>query len=435
MVLAVPPDHIEELMNLFASEDVEATVIGEFTGDRRLKLFYQGNLVADLDMEFLHQGRPQLELEAVWEQPRYVEPDFTQPLDLNEALLKILSSWNVCSKEWVIRQYDHEVQGGSVLKPLVGKNEDGPSDAAIIRPVLDSEMGVIVANGINPKYGDIDPYWMAASAIDEALRQIIAVGGSLRRVALLDNFSWGSVSQPDMVGALVRAAQACYDMALAYETPFISGKDSLNNVFEFEGKTISIPHTLLISAISVMDDVNRAVSMDFKKAGDLIYLVGTTQGELGGSEYFRTRGFIGNNVPKVNPRRAKELMDRLSMTTERGLVRACHDCSEGGIGVAIAEMAFAGGLGATIGLKAVPLGEPIDRDDFILFSESNTRFLVEVAPESREEFERVMNGVSFAAIGQVTDTETLEIYGVKGKKVINVSLGELKEAWQRPIRW
>ena len=435
MILAVSPDCIEELMNLFASEDVEATTIGEFASNRRLQLFYHGNLVADLDMEFLHNGLPQVEREAVWEQPRYAEPDFAEPLDSGEALLKILGSWNVCSKEWVIRQYDHEVQGGSVLKSLVGKNSDGPGDAAIIRPVLDSEMGVIVANGINPKYGDIDPYWMAASAIDEALRQIIAVGGNLHKVALLDNFSWGNTSQPDMLGALVRAAQACYDMALVYETPFISGKDSLNNEFEFEGKTISIPHTLLISAISVVDDVSRAVSMDFKKAGDLIYIVGTTQCELGGSEYFITHGLIGNSVPKVDPQRSKELMDSLSVATERGLIRACHDCSEGGIGVAIAEMAFAGGLGTTIQLKAVPLGEPIDRDDFILFSESNSRFLVEVAPESKDEFERIMSGTSFAAIGQVMDSEMLEIYGVKGGKIVAVSIGELKEVWQRPLRW
>ncbi len=435
MVLAVPPHSVDELIKLFASEGVEATVIGEFTDNRSLRLFYHQNLVCDLDMEFLHQGRPQVERQAEWEKPQHIEPDFASPSDLSQALLQILGSWNVCSKEWVIRQYDHEVQGGSVLKPLVGKDNDGPGDAAIIRPILDSEMGVIVSNGINPRYGEIDPYWMAASAIDEALRQIIAVGGNLRQVALLDNFSWGNTNRPDMLGALVRAAQACYDMAIIYGTPFISGKDSLNNEFEFEGKTISIPHTLLISAISVMEDVNRAVSMDFKKAGDLVYLVGTTLNELGGSEYFRIHGFIGNNVPKVNPQRGKELMDRLSAATEQGLVRACHDCSEGGIGVAIAEMAFAGGLGAIIYLKSVPLGEPIDRSDFILFSESNSRFLVEVAPENKDRFEEVMTDTSLAAIGQVTDSEVLEIYGVDGRKVATASLSELKEAWQKPIRW
>jgi len=435
MMLAVPPGCIKELLKLLASEDVEDAVIGEFTSDRRLQLFYQGNLVCDLDMEFLHKGRPQVNREAIWECPQYAEPDFPCPPDLGEALLQILGSWNVCSKEWVIRQYDHEVQGGSVLKPLVGKDNDGPGDAAIIRPVLDSEMGVIISNGINPKYGEIDPYWMAASAIDEALRQIIAVGGSLHKVALLDNFCWGNTDRPEMLGALVRAAQACYDMAIVYETPFISGKDSLNNEFEYEGKTISIPHTLLISAISVIEDVSQAKSMDFKKAGDLVYIVGMTYKELGGSEYFRTRGFIGNNVPKVNPQRGKELMDSLSAATEKGLVRACHDCSEGGIGVAVAEMSFAGGLGAIIYLKSVPLGEPIDRDDFILFSESNSRFLVEVAPENQREFEEIMSSTSFAIIGQVTDSELLEIYGVNGRKVIVASVGLLKEAWQRPLRW
>ena len=435
MVLAVPPEHIDELLHFFASEDVEAVVIGEFTSDRRLKLFYQGNLVCNIDMEFLHNGRPQVKREAVWTQPLHIEPDFSCPRDLGEALLTILGSWNVCSKEWVIRQYDHEVQGASVLKPLVGKDNDGPGDAAIIRLTLDSDMGVIVANGINPRYGEIDPYWMAASAIDEALRQIIAVGGNLSKVALLDNFSWGNVQQPDILGALVRAAQACYDMATIYQTPFISGKDSLYNEFEHEGEVISIPHTLLISAISVMEDVNRAISMDFKGAGDLIYIVGTTHNELGGSEYFKLHGFTGNSVPKVNPHQGKELMDRLSMATERGLVRACHDCSEGGIGVAVAEMAFAGGLGATVYLKSVPVGEPIDRDDLILFSESNSRFLVEVAPENKGEFEEGMKGISFAAIGQVTNSEVLEIYGLDGRRIVLKSLSQLKEAWQKPIRW
>jgi phosphoribosylformylglycinamidine synthase II len=435
MLLAVPPECIEELMTLFASEDVDAAVIGEFTDDRKLRLFYEGNLVCDLDMEFLHGGLPQMVSEAVWEPPRHAKPDFACPQDLGKALLQILGSWNTCSKEWVIRQYDHEVQGGSVLKPLVGKDNDGPGDAAIIRPLLDSRKGAVISNGINPGYGDIDPYWMAASAIDEALRQIIAVGGSLERVALLDNFCWGDTRRPEMLGALVRAAQACYDMAVAYGTPFISGKDSLNNEFESDGEIISIPHTLLISAIGVMEDVSRAVSMDFKQAGNLIYIVGETCNELGGSEYFRARGFIGNAVPRVNPQRAKELMARLSVAMNKGLVEACHDCSEGGIGVALAEMAFAGGLGATVRLKAVPLGEPVDRDDYILFSESNSRFLVEVAPESKDEFEKTMGGVDLAEVGRVNDLGVLEVSGLGGGRVLAESISDLKEAWQKPLRW
>jgi len=435
MILAVPPEKADELLQLFAGEDVEATAIGEFTDDRRLRLFYEGEPVCDLEMEFLHGGIPQLQREAVWEPPRHPEPDFAEPSDLNKSLLAILSSWNVCSKEWVIRQYDHEVQGGSVLKPLVGKNNDGPGDAAIIQPILSSPKGVIIANGINPGYADIDPYWMAASAIDEAVRQIIAVGGDLNRVALLDNFCWGSASRPEMLGALMRTAQACYDVSIVYETPFISGKDSLNNEFEYEGKTISIPHTLLVSAIGIMDDVRRAISMDFKQAGDLIYIVGSTRCELGGSEYLKAKGFIGNSVPKVDPPKSKRSMESLSTATGKGLVRACHDCSEGGIGVAVAEMAFAGGLGASINLKGVPLGEPIDRDDFILFSESNSRFIVEVAADKKESFKKAMAGTSFALIGQVSDEPRLEVRGRKGNSVVSVSISELKEAWQKPLRW
>lgn len=435
MIIAVPPEHVDEIMKLFASEDVAASIIGEFSHDKHLRLFYQEKPVADLEMDFLHEGRPQWQLKAVWEPAKNPEPEFRQPRDLGRSLKNILATWNVCSKESVIRQYDHEVQGGSVLKSMVGVNNDGPGDAAIVRPVLSSDKGVVVSNGINPKYGLIDPYWMAASAIDEALRQIIAVGGSLQRVALLDNFCWGDTRRPEMLGALVRAAQACYDMAVVYGTPFISGKDSLYNEFEYEGKLISIPHTLLISAMGIMDDVNRAISMDFKQAGDSIYVVGITKNELGGSAYFDIHGAAGNSVPTVDPVKAKELMDRLSQAIEKGLVKACHDCSEGGIGVAVAEMAFAGGSGAEVNMKPVPLADKITRDDFILFSESNSRFIVEVAPEHKAEFEQTMSGVVVAEIGIVTGSENLEIYGLRGRRIVNETIGDLKEAWQKPLRW
>jgi phosphoribosylformylglycinamidine synthase II len=435
MLLAVPPDKLERLLKLFSDEDVEATVIGEFTDDKRLKLYYQGTKVADLDMDFVHNGLPQLERQAAWELPSHPEPDFPSPADLEDDLKRILAAWNVCSKEWVIRQYDHEVQGGSVLKPLVGAANDGPGDAAVLQPLPDSQKGLIISNGINPKYGDIDTYWMAASAIDEALRQVIAVGGSLEEVALLDNFCWGNPDKPDRLGGLVRAAQACYDMAVVYGTPFISGKDSLNNEYETGKESICIPPTLLISAMAVVDDAAKAVSMDCKQGGNLVYIIGDTYNEMGGSHYFALRGFIGNSVPKVHPERGKKLMGALSGAIDEGLVKACHDLSEGGIGVAAAEMAFAGGLGMEIDLKKVPLGEAVDRDDYILFSESNTRFLAEVAPEDKARFEQMMSGTAFAEIGEVTDTTKLEVYGRSGKKLLDASINELKEAWQQPIRW
>jgi len=435
MLLAVPPESVKELISLFASEDVEATVIGQFTSDKRLKLLYQDNPVCDLEMEFLHHGLPQSERQATWQPPNHPEPELPEPADLSETLKKILGSWNVCSKEWVIRQYDHEVQGGSVLKPLLGINNDGPGDAAIVRPLLGSDMGVIISNGINPKYGDIDPYWMAASAVDEALRQIIAVGGNLKRVALLDNFSWGNPEKPDRLGGLVRAAQGCADIALAYGAPFISGKDSLYNEYQTGKESICIPPTLLISAMAVMADVSKVVSMDCKQAGNLIYTVGATYDELGGSHYYDIHGATGSKVPRVNPEKGKKLMDNLSAAMEKGLVKACHDLSEGGIGVAAAEMAFAGGLGITLHLGKVPLGEDITRSDSILFSESNTRFLVEVAPEDKESFEQAMKGIDSAAVGEVTKNERLEIYGVGGKKVVSAPATELKGAWQQPLGW
>jgi len=435
MLLAVPPESVKELTSLFASEDVEATVIGQFTSDRRLKLLYEDNPVCDLDMEFLHHGLPQSERKAVWQPAQHPEPELPEPADLSEDLKRILGSWNVCSKEWVIRQYDHEVQGGSVLKPLLGINNDGPGDAAIVRPLLDSDMGVIIACGINPKYGDIDPYWMAASAVDEALRQIIAVGGNLKRVALLDNFSWGNPEKPDRLGGLVRAAQGCADIALTYGAPFISGKDSLYNEYQTGKESICIPPTLLISAMAVMADVSKAVSMDSKQAGNLIYTVGATYDELGGSHYYDIHGATGSKVPRVNPEKGKKLMDNLSAAMEKGLVKACHDLSEGGIGVAAAEMAFAGGLGITLHLGKVPLGEDITRNDNIIFSESNTRFLVEVAPKDKEGFEQAMKGIDLAAVGEVTKNGRLEIYGINGKKVVSAPIAELKGAWQKSLGW
>lgn len=436
MVLAVPPNKADELLKVFADEDVEATIIGEFSNDAKLRLFYDGATVAEMDMEFVHDGLPNIKKQAEWRRPIHEEPSFEDPSDLTPYLKSILASPNVASKEWVIRQYDHEVQGGSVLKPLQGIDNDGPGDACIIRPILGSKMGVIISNGINPKYSDIDTYWMAASAIDEALRNAISVGGSLEKMAILDNFSWGNPDKPDRLGSLVRAVKACYNIALAYGTPFISGKDSLNNEYRDSstGETLSIPPTLLISAISVIPDIDKAVSMDLKSPGDLIYIVGKTYNELGGSHYYYIRGYIGNNVPKVNPAQGKNLMNKLSKAISEGLVKACHDCSEGGIGVASAEMAFAGGYGMRINLGNVPK-ENIDRNDTILFSESNTRFIVEVSKESQAEFEKIMDGVTIAVIGEVTQEKVFNVYGQNGDLVVSADIADLKSVWQKTFRW
>jgi phosphoribosylformylglycinamidine synthase II len=242
MVVAVKPENLEAITKIFDSENVESTVVGKFTNDKKLKLRYNGRQVGELDMDFLHDGVPKYSRKAVWAAPKLNEPNLPEKDSYDDELLQILSSYNVASKEWVIRQYDHEVQGGSVVKPLTGVANDGPSDAAVIQPKLDSSRGLAISCGMNPLYGDIDPYWMALAGIEEAIRNLICVGGRLDRVALLDNFCWGDCTRPETFGSLARAAQACYDGAMAFGTPFVSGKDSLNNECECEdGTRISIP--------------------------------------------------------------------------------------------------------------------------------------------------------------------------------------------------
>ena len=431
MVLAVPPARFAELAALFASEDVEITAIGTYTGDKRLHLYYQGNEVADLDMEFLHNGVPRIERLATWKPPALEEPALDLKDDYTDDLLAILSTPTVGSKEWVIRQYDHEVQGGSVVKPLVGLGNDGPSDAAILTPVRGSSKGIVLSCGINPRYSDIDPYHMAANAIDEALRQVIAVGGSLERTAILDNFCWGNTDKPDRLGGLVRAAKACYDIARVYETPFISGKDSLNNEFQAGGATVVIPGTLLVSALSVIDNVAQAVTMDLKKQGNLLYVVGTTRDELGGSQFYAIHGSIGRNVPVVDPFSAKACFQALSAAMAQGLVRSCHDISDGGLAVAVAEMAFAGCLGVEIALDAVPSRGRL-QPQALLFSESPSRFVAEVDPQKSAEFEKAMRGLPVACVGTVTGG-ALVTMALDGKPLVSCDIERLRAAWKSPL--
>jgi phosphoribosylformylglycinamidine synthase len=331
-----------------------------------------------------------------------------------------------------VRQYDHEVQGGSVLKPLQGPNE-GPGDACVTRPVLGSKKGIALGCGINPDFGKIDPYWMAASAIDEALRQVTAVGAGISKCAILDNFCWGNTNKPDRLGGLVRASYACYDIAVAYGVPFISGKDSLNNEFSTGSKTISIPPTLLISAIAVMEDVTKAVSMDAKRPGNAVYLVGLTHDELGGSQYYKMRGYTGNDVPRVDPVYGKKLMNALGAAMAKGLVASCHDCSDGGLAVTLAEMAFAGGLGMDIALDAatMPAGQAALPSDRLLFSESNTRFAVEVRDEKR--FVLAMKGVPVWRVGVVRKDGLFTVKGIGGRQVIRTDIARLRSAWRKPF--
>ena len=435
MVMSVPQNKLKRLLEICLGEHVESAVIGEFSGSGRLEIFYDGCQVCDLDMAFLHDGVPNITKEAVYKAPKVMPEKFDCPKDLTASLKKVLSHYNVSSKESIVRRYDHEVQGSSVVKPFVGAAFDGPSDAAVLRPRLGSNKGIAVSNGINVRFGMIDPYWMAASCIDEAIRQIISVGGNLKQIALLDNFCWGNPDKPDRLGGLVRAAEGCYKAAVAFGAPFISGKDSLYNEYTEGGQSIAIPGTILISAIGIIDDVNRCVTMDLKKAGNLIYVVGQTYDELGGSIYADVQGVLGSHVPQVNFSRAVESFNQLASAISNGLVASVHDCSEGGIGVAATEMAFSGGLGISVDLSAVLYQGKRQRDDVVLFSESNSRFLVEVDPKNQKKFETVMRKTPCAVFGQVESSQEIIIKGLKGNICAHADTHVLKELWKKPLAY
>jgi phosphoribosylformylglycinamidine synthase len=431
MVLAVPPKHLPELVALCQAEGVEATDLGEFVDSGRLTLKYQGEVVGDLAMSFLHDGRPAVVRKATFAKVEEKSLALPESADFTADLLAILGTWDVCSKEWIVRQYDHEVQARTVVKPLVGDQDDGPGDASVVLPVVGSDRGLAISCGINPRYGLIDPYAMAGCVIDEAVRNCVAVGADPDRIAILDNFCWGNTERPETLGSLVRAAEGCHDVALAYGTPFISGKDSLYNEYIHEGQSLAIPPTLLISAIGQVPDVRTCVTMDLKEPGNLLLLVGSTRDELGGSHWAMVRGLEGGAVPRVNLADAPLIFRALHRAIAGGLVRSCHDLSEGGLAVALAEMALAGGHGAEILFAQDPL--PL-HPAVLLFSESPTRFVLEVRPTSVNAVFGVFDGLAIDLIGAVSDTQSLSIRH-KDATLIDAPLSSLKEAWQAPLRW
>jgi phosphoribosylformylglycinamidine synthase II len=465
MIIAVPPQHIDELLEICAIEEVEASILGTFTGDKRLVLTYNDTIVADMDMEFLHDGLPGKTLDAVWVNRSAAGPLSsritpastrteqapTQELlhsSYTPTLLALLRHPDIASKEDVVRRYDHEVQGATVIKPIVGRSGNGPGDAAVLQPIIEGESnskaGVVLSNGINPLYGKIDPYHMAVNAVDEALRNLTAVGGDVDHAAILDNFCWGNPTDPEQMGMLVRAVKGCYDAAVGFKTPFISGKDSLNNEYRTGGRRLPVIPTLLISAVGVIDDVTPTVDMPLKTPGNLLYLIGATRNELAGSHYAEVidpdsfaQLFPRTNVPRVDIPRALTTMRALGSAIRQGLVRSCHDLSEGGLAVALAEMALAGLHGASLNLARVGLKDVHGLHGAALvvtrlFSETASRFLVEVTPEQLGAFERYMREHGVAEVfrvGQVTNTSRVSIQS-SGDEFIDVDIDELQAAWK-----
>ncbi len=463
MVLAVPPDAWTRVQAICAGQDVEAACIGEFHATGRLLLYYEEEVVGRLSVDFLHDGISQRHLQAEWTAPpQLAPPTALPPSDLTQTLLTLLSHPNIRSKEDVIRRYDHEVQGGTAVKPLVGADNHGPGDAAVIVPLeivrrnpspqpppctqgggektdatldithaQETTRAIALSVGICPAYGEIDPYAMAWAAVDEALRNLVAVGADPDQVAILDNFCWGNPNLPDRLGALVRCAQGCHDAALAYGVPFISGKDSLNNEYaDGSGQRHAIPGTLLISGLGIVPDANKTVTMDLKQPGNRLYVVGETRAEMGGSHFHLVHGLQGGTVPQPNPG-AIETMRRLHRAIRGGLVQSCHDVSEGGVAIALAEMCIAGRLGARIELQRLAETRRVNDPAVLLFSESLSRFIVEVSADNEDQFLQTVGIAACQRIGEVLEDAVLHVAPeAPDIQVIKILVVDLEQAWR-----
>jgi len=437
MTMAVPPAKLPEFMALAEEMDVEVSDLGCFTDTGYLHVRYGDKIVADLNMEFLHEGAPQLKLKAVWERPTTCSAQTEDKITDHTAFLKnMLSRLNICSREYVIRQYDHEVQGGSVIKPLIGAKEDGPADAAVIRPQLGSERALVVSNGICPKLSDLDTYWMMACAIDEGVRNAVATGADITHMAGVDNFCWcdpvQSEKTPDgeyKLAQLVRANQALAHYCLAYGVPCVSGKDSMKNDYTGGGTKISIPPTVLFSVMGVIPDCNKTMTSDFKRPDELVYVLGLTKNEMGGSEYADALSVCGD-VPQVDAVSARTRYERVYAAIQQGLLTACHDISDGGLAVALAEMALAGRTGACVDVTATPsLDCSVEQ---ILYSESASRFVITVKSENKAAFEALFARDFVGCIGKTTADEKLTLKAT-GTTLVSASVEDLATSWKRTL--
>lgn len=419
MTLAVPPGNVKKLLDLLAKRGVEAWDIGAFTDSGRAQITWHGETIMDMSMDFLHDGIPETPLKTTFTRGGEAEPNLPEP-DYKDAILSLLSRLNICSKEFVSYQYDYNVQGSAVLGPLQGKGRVG-SESSVSRPVLNSPRGVVLSQGLAPLYSDIDTYHMAAAAIDIAVRNAVAAGCPIEHLAILDNFCWCSADEPERLGQLKRACEAIYDVAVAYGTPYISGKDSMFNDFKgYNGNDnpvkISIPPTLLISGIGVIPDIANAVSIDPKQPGDLVYLLGDTRDELGGSEYYAMRGKLGNNVPETDTAKNLTLYKKLSGFPFASAIAV----TLGGLAAALSKSCLAGQMGMNITL-------PGDlRMDKMLFSESTGRVLVTIAPGDKAAFEKHFAGFAHY-LGVTTDQPTLKIGSV------SLALPDMDQAYRKTL--
>jgi phosphoribosylformylglycinamidine synthase len=442
MVVALAPEHQEAFANLARRHAVEVSLIGRFTDRGLLEVSHEGRPCAHMDLSFLQEDFPPWEFEAEWLPPeaRLTEPVLGEVRDHRALLLEMLARPNICSREWISRQYDHEVQGMSVLKPLIGRDCPVPGDAAVVRPLPDSTRGLALALALNPAYASIDAYHMTAVTIDEAVRRVLAVGGELAHLGGVDNFCWPSVEHhpvqnPDgkfKAAQLVRACMALKDMCLAYDLPLLSGKDSmyvdgvLPGPFGETHRVSGLP-TLFFTTVGVIPDLRRVVSLDFKSPGDLLYVMGDTPPELGGSEFYELLGYVGLSVPQVQPREFLSYYQALSQAIREELLASCHGLYRGGLLVHLTLCSLAAGLGVDVDVGDIAPGFP---HHVALYSEAAGRFLVSVAPNDRRRFEELFQGRPLYFLGEVRPDRTFTVQS-QGRGLLAASLDELQDAWTR----
>ncbi|MBI5584210.1 MAG: phosphoribosylformylglycinamidine synthase [Deltaproteobacteria bacterium] len=447
MTVGLKPENWDRFQALARKHDVESTVIGDYTASGKVHLLYRGRTCGYVDLEFLEADFPQWTFEAEWQPPEqrgFCEPVFQEPDDYGTLLQNILARPNIASKSWIARQYDHEVQGGSVLKPLTGRYRDVPGDAVVLRPHLPSLQGLAFTQALLPTYAAIDTYAMVAATIDEAVRRLVTVGGDLEQIGGVDNFCWPSVrydprENPDgkfKAAQLVRANWALREVCLHFGIPLLSGKDSMYvdgyipGPFGERHRISGLP-TFQFSATTIVADLERCVSPDLKFPGDLIYLLGETQDELGGSEYYELMGYLGLQVPRFQGNGELARYRALQAAIAAGLVSAAHGVYRGGLGVHLSLMALAGDLGLEVDLSRVPGAENL-RPDKVLFSESCGRVILAVDPRKRKEFEKVMPGALCARIGQVLKGPRVVLKD-QSRPLAEVRLKDLRAAFHRPF--
>jgi len=431
MTLSVPDTKLQEFGELMDARGVESTVIGKFNGTGRGIVNFKGKEIFNLDMHFLHHGLPDRKLATKTYPYNKKEPEI-KVKDHMKTFEKLLGSHNICSFEFISKQYDHEVQNNSVIKPLQGKGRVNGT-AVVVRPVLDSNRGAVISQVLLPRMSEISCYDMAACAIDTSLRNSVAVGGNINHMALLDNFCWCSSNDPKRLTQLKDAARGCFDHATVYKTPFISGKDSMFNDFKGFDESdkpikISVYPTLLISTMGVIEDIHNTTTMDFKVPGDLIYIVGKTRDECGGSEFYNMHGELGAKAPKVDAVSARRLYETIYELNKKGLLSACASVSQGGLLIMLAKMVISGQLGSVIDAKKIP-NDNLSLET-IFYSETQSRFIVTIDPKNKSEFEKMMKGHVFAEIGKVRPDEEFIISSGK-EDIIKAKVKQLDKVYRQ----